>query len=77
MKVYVFGVVCSPSCANFVLRKTAEDNRLDFTSKTCETVSSNFYVDICLVSTPDKESAVMLVTEITKLLQCGGFHITQ
>ena len=27
MKVYVFGAVCSPSCANFALRKTAEDDR--------------------------------------------------
>ena len=73
----MFGAVCSPSCANFVLRKTAEDNRLDFTSETCEIVLNNFYFDDCLVSTPDKESAVMLVTEITKLLQRGRFHITK
>ena len=77
MKVYAFGAVCSPSCANFVLRKTAEDNKLDFTSETCEKVLNIFYVDDCLVSTPDKESAVMVVTEITKLLQRGGFHITK
>ena len=26
MKVFVFGVACSPSCANFALRNTAENN---------------------------------------------------
>ena len=37
MKVHLFGAVCSPSCANFALRKTAE----------VEAVFNNFYVDDC------------------------------
>ena len=77
MKVYIFGATCSPSVANFALRKTAEDNRSDFTSEACEAVLNNFYVDDCLVSTPDEDSAIRLVTQITKLLQRGGFHITK
>ena len=36
MKVYVFGAACSPSCANFALRKTAENFMSLFASDVCE-----------------------------------------
>ena len=38
MKVYIFGAVCSPSCANFTLCKTTEDNQVH------GAVLNNFYV---------------------------------
>ena len=77
MKVYIFGAVCSPSCANFALRKTAEDNKSCFIDQASEAVFNNFYVDDCLVSTPDASTAVQLVTQLTNLLHRGGFHITK
>jgi hypothetical protein len=51
MQVHLFGATSSPSCANFSLRKTAEDNRKDFDLEVIETVNRNFYVDDCLKST--------------------------
>ena len=47
MKVYLFGAVCSPSCANFALRKTAEDNESKYPTGVTEAVFNNFYIDDC------------------------------
>lgn len=48
MSVHLFGGASSPSCANYALKKTAEDNKKDFDEITIETVKRNFYVDDCL-----------------------------
>ena len=77
MKVYVFGAACSPSCANFALRKTAENNMSLFAPNVCETVLNNFYVDDCLVSTPSEFHAIALIDNLTNLLKKGGFHMTK
>ena len=45
MRVHLFGGASSPSCANFALRKTAEDNKEEFDPVAIETVNKNFYVD--------------------------------
>ena len=47
MLVHLFGGASSPSCANFALKKTAEDNKAAFDTITVETVKQNFYVDDC------------------------------
>ena len=52
MMVHLFGAVSSPSCANFALRKTAEDNKEKFNPEVINTVHKNFYVDDCLKSVP-------------------------
>ena len=41
MTVHLFGRASSPSCANFALKKTAEDNKGDFDVQTIETVKRN------------------------------------
>lgn len=46
--VHLFGAVSSPSCENFTLQKTAEDNCEKYDEEVIETVMSNFYVDDCL-----------------------------
>ena len=38
MAVYLFGGVSSPSCANYALKKTAEDNKISFDPETARTV---------------------------------------
>ena len=50
MTVHLFGAVSSPSCATFALKKTAKDNREDFSTEAVRTVDRNFYVDDCLKS---------------------------
>lgn len=77
MQVHLFGATSSPSCANFSLRRTAEDNRKDFDLEVTETVNRNFYVDDCLKSTATIERALFLVKELPRLLERGGFNLTK
>ena len=77
MKVFVFGAACSPNCANFALRKTAENNMSLFAANVCKTVLNNFYVDDCLVSTPSESHAIALIHDLTNLLKKRGFHMTK
>lgn len=70
MTVHLFGAVSSPSCANFVLRKTADDNEGKAFSECFSTISNNFYVD-------DSLESVMLVQELTAACVNGGFKLTK
>ena len=69
MTVHLFGAVSSPSCANFALRKTAEDNFQRFDSKVINAVRRNFYVDDCLKSVPSESEAIRLTADLRRLLE--------
>lgn len=77
MVVHLFGAVSSPSCANFFLRKTAQDWKGYFSEETVNTVLKNFYVDDCLKSVKSVNEAVILVKGLQRLLDKGGFHISK
>jgi len=77
MKVHLFGATSSPSCANFSLLQTAEDNSDLYEPKVLETVKRNFYMDDCLISASTKEEAMHLYYQLTDLLKKGGFHLTK
>ena len=77
MTVHLVGGVSSPSCPNFALRKTAEDNKASFDPETVHTVERNFYVDDCLKSVASEESAILLVKDLTELLSKGSFRLTK
>lgn len=77
MKVHLFGAVSSPSCANFALRKTADDNKGHFPSEVTNTVKNNFYVDDCLKSLPSEQEAVQMVRDLTALCKMGGFMLSK
>ena len=77
LKVFPFGAVCSPSCAGYALRRTAQDNEGLFPLEVIETVNMNFYVDDCLKSVTDEDSAVSLVPKLGQLSSSGGFHLTK
>ena len=77
MCVYLFGTVSSPSCANFALRKTAVDHEHEFSLAAINTVKNCFYVDDCLTSASNANSAAALLREICQLLDKGGFRITK
>ena len=57
MVVHIFGASSSPSCSNFALRKTAEDNSDHFPEEVVSTVEKNFYVDDGLKFLPSAEEA--------------------
>ena len=77
MTVHLFGGNWSPSCCNFALRKTAEDNQCESTSDAGRRVGRDFYVDDCLTSVKNEDDATTLVAEMKELLERGGFNLTK
>ena len=79
MQRMIFGAASSPCTANYVLKKTAEDNCNDpsFSADTIDTVRKNFYVDDLLKSVRDEDTAIRLQRELTDLLARGGFKLTK
>ncbi|KAK3704537.1 hypothetical protein QZH41_006331 [Actinostola sp. cb2023] len=77
MLVHLFGATSSPSCSNFALRRTADDNQSEFDPEVTNTVHRNFYVDDCLKSTCTVEGAKRIASELSKLLRQGGFRLTK
>ena len=76
MLVHLFGAISSPVCANFALRRTAEDNKSYFPTEVINTVKRNFYVDDCLKSLPSVAVAIAYVNNLQALLARGGFRLT-
>ncbi|XP_030596228.1 uncharacterized protein LOC115787620 [Archocentrus centrarchus] len=75
MTVHLFGAVSSPSCASFALRKTADDNRGEFSHETVHAVKRNFYVDDCLMSLGSDKEAIQMIRELIVLCKRGGFFL--
>ena len=67
----------SPSCSNFALRRTADDNKAEFTDEVVKTVKRNFYVDDCLKSVKSSATAVDIVDQLRNILSKGGFRLTK
>ena len=68
MLVHLFGGASSPSCENYTLKKTADNNKEDFDAITIETLKRNFCVNDCLRSEPGDTEAVRLVVQLHELL---------
>ena len=77
MCVHLFGAVSSPSCVNFALRQTAEDNVKIYGNEASETIHRNFYVDDLLKSTAAQKHALDLSPKLTKMCAAGGFRLTK
>ena len=77
MNVHLFGSASSPSCANFALKKTADDNASHFNDQAIETVQRNFYVDDCLKSVREEDEAIKLAKDLRELLALGGLKLTK
>ena len=77
MTVHVFGATSSPSCANFALRKTAEENRSKSSQEAVDTVLSDFYIDDCLTSVSNESQAIALYKDLKALCASGGFNLTK
>ena len=75
MLVHLFGATSSPSCANFALRRCAEDNKDSFSPQIVDTIMNNFYVDDCLASVPSESQAVALYRDLRAICARGGFQL--
>lgn len=77
MAVHIFGATSSPSCANYALKRCAEDHGKDFAPEVGHTVLRNFYVDDCLKSVATEEQALALIQDLTALCATGGFKLNK
>lgn len=77
MKVHLFGIMSSTSCANFGLRKAASDRSKEFSSEAVKTGSRNFCVDDLLKSILTENEAIRMAHELRELLSRGGFNLTK
>lgn len=62
MTVHLFGAALSPSCANFALKTTADDNESKF-----ENDAASFYVDDGLKCVRDPDEAINLIERTKKM----------
>ena len=73
----LIGATSSPSCANFALRKCAEDFGHEYKDETVDKLQLCFYVNDCLVSVVTEEEALTLCHELISLCAKGGFCLTK
>lgn len=72
MTVHLFGATSSPSCANFALRKCAEDNKEQFSQEAVGKVLNCFHVDDCLVAVASEEETVSLYHDLVAICAKSG-----
>ena len=77
MLVHIFGAKSSPSVAGYALRKTADDNKQDFSREAVDAVFRDFYVDDLLKSFAHSERAITVSKELKELLAKAGFELTK
>ena len=77
MCVHLFGGISSPSCANYALKKAAQELELEIGSDAAYMIRRNFYVDDLLASKEDIESTIASISSVRKMCAAGGFHLTK
>lgn len=75
MTSHPFGATSSPFCANFALRRTIQDWGTECMLEVKHAVDQSFYVDDCLISLPDEDTAEKFVCQLSQTLLKGGFHM--
>ncbi|KAK6191275.1 hypothetical protein SNE40_003006 [Patella caerulea] len=72
MSAHLFGAASSPGCANYGLKRAANDFEEEFGSCVADFVRNNFYVDDGLLSVDTEREAIEIVDKSKKLLaKCG------
>ena len=77
MTVHLFGAVSSPACANYAIKRTADDNEDEYGTKVADTLRRNFYVDDLLKSASTEEETIKLAKDVKKVCESGGFNLTK
>lgn len=77
MRVHLFGAVSSPGCANYALRKTAQDNAAKYDKEITDAVRNDFYVDDFVKSVDSVQSGIKIAHDVTGILSEGGFKLTK
>lgn len=74
--VNLFDATSSPSCANFALRKCA-DNKRQFSYEVADELLYCFDVDDSLLSVTREEEAIRLSYDLISICSNGGFKFTK
>ena len=77
MTTHIFGATDSPSCANFCLKRAAEDRKGRFSDEAVSAVDKDSYVDDFVKSVTTESEACSLAREVTCLLSEAGFRLTK
>lgn len=75
MKVHLFGAGSSPGCANFGLKRAADDGEKEFGEEAAEFIRQDFYVDDGLKSVPTVERAVTLIKASQGICAKAGLRL--
>ena len=75
MTAHLFSATSSPACANFALKKIADDFQGDCGYEAAQFVRRNFYVDDGLTSVPTEEDCIALVQNTQQLCQKGALRL--
>ena len=76
MTAHVFGGTSSPSCPNFVLKRTAKDNEQQYDKEITQILERSFHVDDLLKSFPTVNQTVNAIKQLQELCSSGGFNLT-
>ena len=77
MCVHVFQGTSSRSCYNYVLKRTAHDNKSRYQTDVMDTLNRIFYVDDLLKSVKDVKTAISLLYSLISTCADGGFWLTK
>ena len=77
MSVHIFGAISSPSVSNYALKRCAQEASNQHDQQVTSTILNNFYVDDCLRSVPDEQTAIQLIRDVTAVCASGGFRLTK
>ena len=75
MNVHLFGAVSSPGCANFGLRKTAQEGEREFGEDIANFLPNDFYMDDGLRSVKTTEDAINLITKSQAMCAKAGLRL--
>ena len=73
---HIFGAKCAPTCSNYALLRSAEDNQEQFPTAAA-VVKRNFYMDDFFKSVRSSDEALELQQELVEMLNLAGFHLTK
>ncbi|CAH1277471.1 TRAF3 [Branchiostoma lanceolatum] len=77
MTVHVFGATSSPSCANYALKRIAEDFKGQYNEEVLNALKEDFYVDDLLKAMPTDKQGQCFANEMREACATGGFRLTK
>ena len=75
MTVHLFGATSSPGCANYALKRLAEDQRDEHSLDAVNFMLNHFYVDDGLISLDSPKEAISLINEARELCLKGNLRL--